>query len=68
MKLDQQCLSLTGVTKQFPGCLANDHVDLDVGRNEIHALLGENGAGKSHAARPCRRPLHPAREKRERAR
>ncbi len=40
-------LSLRGVTKQFPGCLANDHVDLTVGRNEIHALLGENGAGKS---------------------
>jgi ABC-type uncharacterized transport system ATPase subunit len=40
-------LSLRGITKQFPGCLANDHVDLTVGRNEIHALLGENGAGKS---------------------
>jgi len=40
-------LVLTGITKQFPGCLANDHVDLTVRRNEIHALLGENGAGKS---------------------
>src|ERR1700733_9533753 len=40
-------LALTGITKQFPGCLANDHVDLTVGHNEIHALLGENGAGKS---------------------
>jgi simple sugar transport system ATP-binding protein len=40
-------LQLHGITKQFPGCLANDHVDLTVGRNEIHALLGENGAGKS---------------------
>jgi simple sugar transport system ATP-binding protein len=40
-------LTLTGITKQFPGCLANDHVDLTIGRNEIHALLGENGAGKS---------------------
>jgi len=40
-------LALRGVTKQFPGCLANDRVDLTVGRNEIHALLGENGAGKS---------------------
>ena len=40
-------LQLTGITKQFPGCLANDHVDLTIGRNEIHALLGENGAGKS---------------------
>jgi general nucleoside transport system ATP-binding protein len=41
------CLSLSGITKRFPGCLANDHVALTVGRNEIHALLGENGAGKS---------------------
>src|SRR5271154_1210154 len=40
-------LQLTGITKQFPGCLANDAVDLTVGRNQIHALLGENGAGKS---------------------
>jgi general nucleoside transport system ATP-binding protein len=44
---DHPCLDLKGITKQFPGCLANNHVDLTVGRNEIHALLGENGAGKS---------------------
>jgi general nucleoside transport system ATP-binding protein len=40
-------LQMTGMTKQYPGCLANDRVALTVGRNEIHALLGENGAGKS---------------------
>ena len=40
-------LSLRGITKRFPGVLANDHVDLDVYRGEVHALLGENGAGKS---------------------
>ncbi|MGE0119971.1 MAG: ABC transporter ATP-binding protein [Dongiaceae bacterium] len=40
-------LRLAGIVKRFPGCLANDHVDLDVRRGEIHALLGENGAGKS---------------------
>ncbi len=40
-------LDLAGITKQFPGCLANDHVDLTIGQNQIHALLGENGAGKS---------------------
>lgn len=40
-------LQLSGITKQFPGCLANDSVDLTVGKGEIHALLGENGAGKS---------------------
>ncbi|MDJ0896046.1 MAG: ABC transporter ATP-binding protein [Alphaproteobacteria bacterium] len=40
-------LQLRGITKAFPGCLANDQVDLDVRPGEIHALLGENGAGKS---------------------
>ncbi|MEM7425319.1 MAG: ABC transporter ATP-binding protein [Pseudomonadota bacterium] len=40
-------LELTGIVKQYPGCLANDHVDLAVMPGEIHALLGENGAGKS---------------------
>jgi simple sugar transport system ATP-binding protein len=40
-------LTMTGMTKQYPGCLANDHVSLTVEPNQIHALLGENGAGKS---------------------
>ncbi len=40
-------LTMTGMTKQYPGCLANDRVTLTVERNQIHALLGENGAGKS---------------------
>ena len=40
-------LALRGITKQYPGVLANDHVDLTVMPGEIHALLGENGAGKS---------------------
>jgi ABC-type uncharacterized transport system ATPase subunit len=40
-------LQLAGIVKRFPGCLANDAVDLAVHRGEIHALLGENGAGKS---------------------
>ncbi len=40
-------LELRGITKRFPGVLANDHVDLDVREGEVHALLGENGAGKS---------------------
>src|SRR5262245_20025872 len=40
-------LSLRGITKAFPGVVANDHVDLDVRRGEVHALVGENGAGKS---------------------
>lgn len=40
-------LSLSGITKRFPGVLANDQVGFDVRPGEIHALLGENGAGKS---------------------
>ena len=40
-------LELRGITKEFPGILANDHVDFDLRRGEVHALLGENGAGKS---------------------
>jgi simple sugar transport system ATP-binding protein len=40
-------LQTVGITKQFPGVLANDHIDFTLERGEIHALLGENGAGKS---------------------
>jgi len=40
-------LELRGITKRFPGVLANDHIDFDLRRGEVHALLGENGAGKS---------------------
>jgi ABC-type uncharacterized transport system ATPase subunit len=40
-------LEMRGITKRYPGVLANDHIDLDVRRGEIHALLGENGAGKT---------------------
>src|SRR5437867_11651286 len=38
---------LHGITKRFPGVLANDRVDFEVAAGEVHALLGENGAGKS---------------------
>ena len=44
---DAPLLELAGITKQFPGVLANDRIDLDLIQGEVHALLGENGAGKS---------------------
>ncbi len=40
-------LQAAGITKRFPGVLANDHVDFDLMQGEIHGLLGENGAGKT---------------------
>ncbi|MGB2874858.1 MAG: ABC transporter ATP-binding protein [Gaiellaceae bacterium] len=40
-------LELRGITKRFPGIVANDRIDFDLRRGEVHALLGENGAGKS---------------------
>jgi simple sugar transport system ATP-binding protein len=40
-------VSLRGISKTFPGVVANSMVDLDVRAGEVHALLGENGAGKT---------------------
>ena len=40
-------LEMEGITKRFPGVVANDAVDFDVRSGEVHTLLGENGAGKS---------------------
>ena len=44
---DRVVLALRGITKRFPGVVANDAIDFDLRRGEVHALLGENGAGKS---------------------
>ncbi len=44
---DTPIVELTGITKAFPGVLANDAVDLRLRSGEVHCLLGENGAGKS---------------------
>ena len=40
-------VALEGVTKRFPGIVANDSIDLSIRPGEVHVLLGENGAGKS---------------------
>jgi general nucleoside transport system ATP-binding protein len=40
-------LEMLGITKRYPGVVANDSIDLEVRPGEIHALLGENGAGKT---------------------
>src|SRR5207253_9217706 len=40
-------LEMRGITKRYPGVVANDQVNLTVKPGEIHALLGENGAGKT---------------------
>ena len=44
---ERRVLELRGITKRFPGIVANDNVDFDLREGEVHALLGENGAGKS---------------------
>src|SRR2546430_15372751 len=38
---------MRGITKRFPGVVANDGVDFEAAEGEVHALLGENGAGKT---------------------
>lgn len=43
----QPLIQMRGITKHFPGVVANDAVDLDLYAGEIHTLLGENGAGKT---------------------
>src|SRR3970040_1015290 len=40
-------VTMRGITKRFPGVVANDGVDFEAAVGEVHALLGENGAGKS---------------------
>lgn len=45
--MDKIIVQTKGITKYFPGVLANDHIDFELKKGEIHTLLGENGAGKS---------------------
>lgn len=44
---DGPAIAVSDVTKAYPGVLALDHVSIDIARGEVHALVGENGAGKS---------------------
>ena len=44
---DGAAIQLRGITKRFPGVVANNDISLDIFAGEIHVLLGENGAGKS---------------------
>lgn len=44
---NQYAIEMIGITKRFPGIIANDNITLQLKKGEIHALLGENGAGKS---------------------
>ena len=45
--LENYAIEMLGITKRFPGIIANDNITLQLRKGEIHALLGENGAGKS---------------------
>jgi len=45
--LSEYIIEMLGITKYFPGIIANDNITLQLKKGEIHALLGENGAGKS---------------------
>ncbi|MFC1975020.1 ABC transporter ATP-binding protein [Chloroflexota bacterium] len=47
IKRGETVLETRGITKRFPGVVANDHIDFEMKAGEIHAILGENGAGKS---------------------
>jgi ABC-type uncharacterized transport system ATPase subunit len=47
VKRGETVLQAKGITKKFPGVVANDHIDFEIKAGEIHALLGENGAGKT---------------------
>lgn len=46
-KPGEMVLEARGITKRYPGVVANDHVDFEMRAGEIHAILGENGAGKT---------------------
>lgn len=57
--VNTEVLRVENLTKQFVGNLANDHINLEVRRHEIHALCGENGAGKSTFCKMLTGVYHP---------
>lgn len=57
--VNTEVLRVENLTKQFVGNLANDHINLRVCRKEIHALCGENGAGKSTFCKMLTGVYHP---------
>jgi ABC-type branched-subunit amino acid transport system ATPase component len=59
MEPDSELLKVDGVSKAFPGILANDTITFDLKEGEIHALLGENGAGKTPLVGILYGLLHP---------
>lgn len=52
-------IEMRGITKRFPGVVANDSIDLSIRRGEIHAILGENGAGKTTLMNILSGMVHP---------
>ena len=56
---ERLAVDMRGIVKQFPGVLANNHVDFSVRTGEIHALVGENGAGKSTLMNVLYGLIHP---------
>ena len=44
--MENYIVEMLNITKEFPGIVANDNITLNLKKGEVHALLGENGAGK----------------------